>query len=224
MSQRNPMNERYTREKRTGAARKSAASAKPKAQAAASVTMGTKKKTPAERKAAAKAARKKEQQRQRELDQKYYKPDTERYKKLRRTWWAALIGAVVCVCASWALRGVQPDWLAIVALFLAYALIIFAFYIDFSKIRKERRAYQERMAALEAEDERKAKRAGKKAAEERAEEAKAEASKPVVRSKRGLGARRKRAQEAEAAKLAAERAAEAGDGDGAEEAGKTTEK
>ena len=35
MSQRNPMNERYTSEDRTGVTRKSAASAKPKAKAAA---------------------------------------------------------------------------------------------------------------------------------------------------------------------------------------------
>ena len=176
MSQRNPMNERYTSESRRGVTRKSAASAKPKSKAGATVTVGTVKKTPAERKAAQKAARKQEQQRQRELDQKYYKPDTERYKKLRRVWWLSLIGAIVCVCGSWALRGVQPEWLAIVCLFLAYALIIFAFYVDFSKIRKERRAYQERMAALEAEDEKAARKgaAAKKAAEKaEAEEEKA---------------------------------------------------
>ncbi len=40
MSQRNPMNERYTTEGRRGTTRKSAASAKPKAQAAATVTVG----------------------------------------------------------------------------------------------------------------------------------------------------------------------------------------
>ena len=153
MSQRNPMNERYTNDKKSGATRKSAASAKPKAKAAASVTMGTKKKTSQERKAAQKAARKEEAARQKELDRKYYKPDTEQYKKLRRIWWLALIGAVVCTAGSWFLRGVQPDWLAMACLFAAYALIIFAFYIDFSKIRKERRAYQQRMVALEREQE-----------------------------------------------------------------------
>lgn len=214
MSQRNPMNERYTTENKRGVTRKSAASAKPKSKAASTVTMGTAKKTPAERKAAQKAARKQEQQRQRELDQKYYKPDTERYKKLRRTWWFALIGAVVCVCASWALRGVQPEWLAIVSLFLAYALIIFAFYIDFSKIRKERRAYQDRMAALEAEDEKASRKANRKGSQPKADdEEQAEKAKPVVQSRRGLGARRKKAQEAEAAKLAAERGEHDGDGD-----------
>lgn len=209
MSQRNPMNERYTTDSHRGTTRKSAASAKPKSKAAASVTVGTKKKTPAERKAAQKAARKAEQEKQRELDRKYYKPDTERYKKLRRTWWLSLGGAVLCVCASWALRGVQPEWMAIAALFLAYALIIFAFYIDFSKIRKERMAYQKRMAALEAEDEKNARRAGDQAAKKPDAPAAEEKPKPVVQSKRGLGARRKAAQEAEAAKLAAEREAAA---------------
>ena len=149
MSQRNPMNERYTSDKRTGTTRKSAASAKPKTKAAGTVTMGTSKKTPQQRKAEHKEARKKEQERQRELDRKYYKPDTERYKKLKRIWWVSLAGAVVCTLLSWLLREVQPTWLAFVCLFGAYALIIFAFYLDFSKIRKERRAYQERMIALE---------------------------------------------------------------------------
>ena len=51
MSQRNPMNERYTSEERTGTTRKSAASAKPKAKAAASVTVKSAKKTPEQRKA-----------------------------------------------------------------------------------------------------------------------------------------------------------------------------
>ena len=39
MSQRNPMNERYTNDKRANVSRKSAASAKPKTKAAASVTI-----------------------------------------------------------------------------------------------------------------------------------------------------------------------------------------
>ena len=55
MSQRNPMNERYTSEERTGTTRKSAASAKPKAKAAASVTVKSAKKTPEQRKAEEKA-------------------------------------------------------------------------------------------------------------------------------------------------------------------------
>ncbi len=159
MSQRNPMNERYTNDARTGVSRKSAASAKPKAKAAASVTYSSPKKSTQERKAEQKEARRAETARQREIDRKYYKPDTDRYKKLRRIWAAAIGGAVVCVAASWLLRGVQPDWLAFAALILAYVLIIFAFYIDFSKIRKERKEYQTRMIAKELEEEKAAKQA-----------------------------------------------------------------
>lgn len=158
MSQRNPMNERYQTDNHKGVSRRSAASAKPKSKAAASVTYSSPKKTPKDRKAEQKAARKEEAARQREIDRKYYTPDTARYKKLRKIWWASLIGAVVCTAASWFLRGVKPEWLAFGCLILAYILIIFAFYIDFSKIRKERKAYQTRMIALELEQEKQAKR------------------------------------------------------------------
>jgi uncharacterized protein HemX len=164
MSQRNPMNERYQEEGRKGVARKSAASAKPKAKAAASVTTVSKRKTPQQKKADQKAARKAEQQRQRELDRKYYTPDTERYKKLRRTWWVLLVAAIVCVILSYVLRSVEPTWIAMVTLFAAYALIIAAFYVDFSKIRKERTAYQKRMVALEAAREKEEKHNRAKAA------------------------------------------------------------
>ena len=96
MSQRNPMNERYTSEERTGVTRKSAASAKPKSKAAASVTVKSAKKTPEQRKAAEKAARKEAAAKQREVERKYYKPDTPRYKRLRAIWWVVfIIGAFV---------------------------------------------------------------------------------------------------------------------------------
>lgn len=152
MSQRNPMNERYQSDKRQGTTRKSAASAKPKSKAAASVTYSAPKKDPKAKKAELKAQRKAASERQREIDAKYSKPDTERYKKLRRIFWASMIAAVVCVAASWLLRTVQPEWLAMGALILGYVFIIFAFYIDFSKVRKERSAYQTRMLALEIEE------------------------------------------------------------------------
>lgn len=93
MSQRNPMNERYTSEERTGTTRKSPASAKPKAKAAASVTVKSAKKTPEQRKAEEKAARKAAAAKQREVERKYYKPDTPRYKRLRLIWWILLIAA-----------------------------------------------------------------------------------------------------------------------------------
>lgn len=157
MSQRNPMNERYTAEDRTGKTRKSAASAKPKAKAAASVRIEPTKKTPQQKKAEEKARRKQEAAKQRELDAKYYKPDTERYKKLRRAWWLCLIGAAVCTIVSFVFQASMPVWLAFGILMAAYALIILAFYIDFSKIKKERAAYQARMVALEEKEKKKAK-------------------------------------------------------------------
>ena len=173
MSQRNPMNQRYNSEKPVGTTRKSAASAKPKTRAAASVTTKTSKKTPKEKKAEQKAARREAQERQREIDRKYYKPDTQRYRDLRRLWWGLLIGAVLCVVASFLLRQIEPDWIAMVVLFLAYAFIILAFYVDFSKIRKERQAYQDRMVALELEEAQKqkqeARRQGGKKANSKAE-------------------------------------------------------
>ncbi len=151
MSQRNPMNDRYTTDAHKGVARKSAASAKPKSKAAASVVIRTEKKTSREKKADAKEARKQARDEQRRLDQKYYKPDTQRYKTLRRLWWVCLACAVVCVALSFLARSYMPDWLSIVVIVAAYVFIILAFYIDFSKIKKERREYQDRMVLLEAQ-------------------------------------------------------------------------
>lgn len=158
MSQRNPMNERYQVEGHRGSARRSAASAKPKAKAAASVTYSSPKKSAKERKAELKKARKEESAKQRELDKKYYTPDTDRYKKLRRIWWGLLACAVLSTIGSWLLRDVGPSWLSFGCLIGAYVFIIAAFYVDFSKIRKERKAYQTRMLALEIEQEKQAKR------------------------------------------------------------------
>lgn len=199
MSQRNPMNERYQTDKHQGTSRKSAASAKPKSKAAASVTYGSPKKDPKARKAEIKAQRREESERQREIDRKYSTPDTERYKKLRRIFWAAMIGAIVCVAGSWALRGVQPEWMAMVALIGGYVLIILAFYIDFSKIRKERQAYQARMLAKEVAEQKERERAERAArshnkkkgkgavAESKTEEADAKAQEEEAQPKKRTG-------------------------------------
>ena len=162
MSQRNPLNDRYQTDEVRGKTRKSAASAKPKSQAAASVVVKTPKKDPKQRRAEEKAARKKAQAEQRELDRKYYTPDTDRYRKLRKIWWALLVGAVLCTLVSFFFRSQLPDGVALAVLLAAYALIIAAFYIDFSKIRKERRAYQERMLALEEKQKREEKEAARR--------------------------------------------------------------
>lgn len=208
MSQRNPMNERYTAEDRTGKTRKSAASAKPKAKAAASVRIESAKKTPQQKKAEEKARRKEEAAKQRELDAKYYKPDTERYKKLRRCWWLCLIGAAVCTIVSFVFQSYMPVWLAFGILIGAYALIILAFYIDLSKIKKERAAYQARMVALEEKQKKKAKAEagkaaaqGKKADAAKGQEATEEAAEAEKPAKKGLfGGLRKPKPTDEAAK------------------------
>ena len=153
------MNERYTSEERTGVTRKSAASAKPKSKAAASVTVNSAKKTPEQRKAAEKAARKEAAAKQREVERKYYKPDTPRYKRLRAIWWVMLIAAIGCTTLSFVGQGALPQWLSVTTLIAAYVFIIGAFVLDFWKIKKERVAYQERMLALEEQQKREEKAA-----------------------------------------------------------------
>lgn len=164
MSQRNPMNERYQHdeEQHAGKTRKSAASAKPKSKAASSVTIKKAAKTPEQKKAARKRARQEEKAEQRRIDRLYYKPDTERYKKLRTGWWACLVGAIACTAVSWFSRDMGMT-VSTVFMILAYALIIAAFYLDFSKIRKERQAYQARMLALEEKQKKEEKAAARAA-------------------------------------------------------------
>lgn len=176
MSQRNPMNERYMRDDHKGVARKSAASAKPKAKAASSVTVVSNKKTPQQKKAEAKAERRKEEQRRNELNRKYYKPDTAAYKRYKKMWWTCLVLAVVDIAVSWFFRGTIPEATTIALLILAYVFIIAAFVIDFWKIRKERTKYQERMVALE-ESESKKRRAEERRAKTKAAQAKNSAGK-----------------------------------------------
>lgn len=163
MSQRNPMNDRYNSEEHTGKSRKSAASAKPKTKAASSVVIKSTEKTPKQKKAEAKEARRKAQDEQRALDRKYYTPDTPRYKTLRRIWWALLGGAILCTIVGFVGREALGEVGSMVVVFIAYALIIGAFYVEFSKVRKERRAYQVRMIALE-EKQKKAERAEQRTA------------------------------------------------------------
>lgn len=203
MSQRNPMNERYTTEGHTGKTRKSASSAKPKMKVAGTVVEQAAKKTKQQRKAEAKAERKKQQARQREIDRKYYTPDTQRYRNLRKLWWAFLIGGIICVAVSFLAREQLPDMVAMVILFAAYAFIIAAFYVDLSKIRKERQAYQARMVAQEEAEAKRAKAA------ERAERTKAQASAKGKKAKGGA-AKPAEADEADKADKADDAPAEDG--------------
>lgn len=183
MTQRNPMNDRYQSEEHHGKTRRSAASAKPKSKAAASVRVQPKEKTKQQKRAEKKAVR----QKQSELDRKYYNPPTEEYKRLRKIWWALLIGAIVMTVLSWLARSVLPEGASYVTLGLAYLFIIAALYVDISKVRKVRRAYREEMESGKSKEQRAlekrekaAQRDMKKDAEEKYEEVKATTEQPKI--------------------------------------------
>ncbi|MVX61672.1 hypothetical protein GKZ27_09455 [Enterorhabdus mucosicola] len=148
MSQRNPMNERYTSDDRRGTTRKSAASAKPKSKAASSVTVvpgGKKPKT----KEQIKAERREEDRKRREFNNRYYKPDTLRYKRLRIAWWVCLVLAIGCCALAFMGQDFLSGPAGVVVLVLTYVFLIAAFVIDLWPVRKERNAYQERMRQVE---------------------------------------------------------------------------
>ena len=179
MTQRNPMNDRYTEENRTGKTRKSSASAKPKAERAATVREPAPKTKEHERKEAEKAQA---------LNGRY--EQTEGYKTLRRFWWGCLIGAIVLTAVSFYLtnqEGMQS--VSMVAMVIAYALIIVAFYIDLGKIRKERKIYNASIAnsnSKEARREQKRMRAEQREMEKEAAE-KFEAAKAEEEAKKSQG-------------------------------------
>ncbi len=213
MSQRNPMNDRYQTDERRGQTRKSAAAMKPKTKAAATVRVAPPQKTKQQKKAEKKVARAK----QAELDRKYYNPPTPQYKRLRKLWWGLLIGAIALTVLSWFGRTFLPEAATYVTLGLAYACIIGALYVDFSKIRKVRRAYQEEMENRKSKEQRaleKQQKAQQKSLKEqeadKAEEA--EAEKPKKRSLFGSGFRLSKAEEAKVEKQASKKGQADGEG------------
>lgn len=182
MSQRNPMNDRYQTDEHRGQTRKSAATMKPKTKAASSVRVQSTTKTKQQKKAEQKAARTKQSQ----IDRQYYNPPTAEYKRLRKIWWGLLIGAIAMTALSWLGRSFLPEAATYVVLGLAYVCIIGALYVDFSKIRKVRRAYQEEMMAKKSKEIRAAEKQQK--ATQRAEKQK-KAEEPAIEEqpkKRGL--------------------------------------
>lgn len=196
MSQRNPMNDRYQTDEHRGQTRKSAAAMKPKSKAAASVRVQPKEKTKQQKKAEKKVAR----QKQSDLDRKYYNPPTPQYKRLRKIWWALLIGAIAATALSWVGRSWFPDAVSYVMLGAAYVCIIGALYVDFSKIRKVRRAYQEEMMSKKTKEMRaaeKQQKAAQRAAKQKVEEAPAVEEAPKKRGLFGNGFRLPKKQEAE---------------------------
>ena len=187
MSQRNFMNERYNEETRSGKTRKSSASAKPKAQRAATV------REPAPKTAKQKKAEARERERAAMEKADYMQSrfeETEGYKRLRRIWWVLLVGAILCTALSFVFQrneGMQS--LSLPVMILAYVLIIAAFYIDLGKIRKERKLYNSALVnnkSKEARREQKRARAEKRAQEQEAAE-KFEAAKAEEAAKKENG-------------------------------------
>lgn len=146
MTQRNPMNERYQTDERTGKTRKSASAAKPVAKAAAT-TSDPAPKTKKQKKAEARERERKEMEKARELGIDSGNMPTVQYHNLRRQYWVSLIGAIVCTVLSFVTSGMEPPFsdYSIGLLIGAYALIILALYIDMGKIRKLRKSQQQVM-------------------------------------------------------------------------------
>ena len=191
MSQRNPMNERYTLEKNKGGkTRRSAASAKPKSSAASSVIVGVKnkKKGSGGSRANKREQRKRERDKEYAAERKYGDPPTKRFKMYRKIWIGCLVCAILSIVASFACSKVDfmPEGASVVFLVLAYAFIIVTLYLDFGKIRKERRAYSARMAAQNTKESRAAQKAQKAAARKRKkEEEQRKAKEEAERAARG---------------------------------------
>ena len=187
MSQRNFMNERYNDENRSGKTRKSASSAKPKAERAATIrepAPKTKKQKKAEARERERAAMEKADYIQSRFE------ETEGYKRLRRIWWVLLVGAILCTALSFVLQrneGLQQ--FSLPAMIAAYVLIIAAFYIDLGKIRKERKLYNSALVnnkSKEARREQKRMKAEKRAQEKEAAE-KFEAAQAEAEAKKENG-------------------------------------
>lgn len=189
------MNDRYQTDEHRGQTRKSAATMKPKTKAASSVRIQPATKTKQQKKADKKTARTK----QTEIDRQYYNPPTAEYKRLRKLWWGLLIGAIVMTALSWVGRSFLPEAATYVALGVAYVCIIGALYVDFSKIRKVRRAYQEEMMSKKTKEMRaaeKQQKAAQRAVKQQIEEAPVE-EKPKKRGLFGNGFRLPKKQEAD---------------------------
>ena len=204
MTQRNFMNERYTDESRTGKTRKSASSAKPKAQRAATVrdpAPKTKKQKKEEARERERAAMQKADMYQGRFE------ETEGYKRLRRIWWVLLVAAILCTVLSFAFqRNTDLNGLAMAVMIAAYVFIIGAFYVDLGKIRKERKLYNETLLNNKSKEARKEQKRVKAEMREQEKEAaeKLEAAKAEEEAKaaeRGTGLlgrfRKKKAEEPE---------------------------
>ena len=129
MARRSPTNERY--QKYTGPkgqTRKSASQARPKRSSTGPSSPTGAKSSGAKGSSAARVAR----------------PESPAYKAARRQWWILLGVGLVLTAVSWLVRGyVHTSWAtgaSAISLGLAYTAIFYALYIDWTKLRPERKA------------------------------------------------------------------------------------
>jgi hypothetical protein len=129
MARRSPANARY--QKYTGPegkTRKSASQAKPKRSSSGPGASTAKSKTGAKGSSAARAK----------------VAETPEYKAARKLWWILLGVGLVMTAASWLIRGyVHTTWAnaaSAIALGIAYAMIFYALYIDWTQLRPARKA------------------------------------------------------------------------------------
>ena len=147
------MNDRYQTDEHVGKTRKSAASAKPKTKAAATVRVQSTKKPKKKGffggggggNQQSKSAKKLEREKRAELNRKYYHPPTREYQRMRKLWWGLIIGAIVCGVVTFAGQQLLPTPLVYVLLAVTYLLAVAALLLDSMKIRKLRRIYQDQM-------------------------------------------------------------------------------
>lgn len=110
MSQRNPQNQRYiNRDENYGKSRKSAASAKPKSNAAASVRTVSAKNKSKVQKTSKRQRSKQERDRQYQAEQRYGDPPTKKFKMFKRIWLIGLIFAVVFILLAFAISKAFPQ-------------------------------------------------------------------------------------------------------------------
>jgi hypothetical protein len=149
MARRNPANPRYQKDAQVGKTRRSSASAKPKRAAGDSATQSSKSSSGKKERPKLLAP----------------VPDDPEYKRWRKIWGGLLVAALVFSALAW-WQQAQP--IGNYALALAYGCIFTAFYVDFAKLRRMRKA------AVEAE---KARLAGKKGDTKKTETKKSESKK-----------------------------------------------
>lgn len=155
MSQRNPMNERYTTDAKSGgSSRKSAASAKPKSNAASSVVVGSKKKNTKSSGSGQKSTKRQERERQYQVEQKYGDPPWHKFKVVKRLWIASLVCSIICVAGSFGVNQVfeAPETVATVLIIMAYVFIVLTLYLDLGQIRKMRKKWVAMMSSSQTKE------------------------------------------------------------------------